>query len=530
MDGLLDEVTLVRLFGSHGDIQHFHRTICTDAVVADAVLEELALRGVDPLGRDHHLALIKESDSRYGQAIGRTFAGALIHRAVETPMAQALAMAIQPVGDLAKRADRRVHEFGYLRGLDGQLPTDRNDERSPPEPTQPAGFMVPPSRSEVEDVTPFGRNQFDQIRRLAGAIASREKSIARDGGTLRAIGVVGSDIYDKLLVLSAVRERFPDKLFFTVDMDARVVVTKRQAATQNLLIASGFGLELHPELQCEVGAYRDGYQASTHLAVLSALGVRAAAPQRLREVVQVPRVFEVGRTRAIELRTSKPRPSIHPPFELRRPNLRIVLLSVMVVLVTVLGLLRVRARGIFRMFGLRWVELRTRWLWGFLGLLALPMVAIAIGTAQNIVAGTGEPAYLAEGVSVWPTEVVRMLAAALSVGLLFLAIARIAEGNEKIAERFFGAPSSLRSDPRLGHFWRPLRWWRARRRYVIPVEVARSYRRALGQRPAGHLASLPAPVRAGAPLCAGRALCPGVLGHRPGGDLLAAGAVGAGAR
>ena len=38
----------------------------------------------------------------------------------------------------------------------------------------------------------------------------------------KAIGVLGSDVYDKLLILQALKQNFPHAIFFTTDLDARL--------------------------------------------------------------------------------------------------------------------------------------------------------------------------------------------------------------------------------------------------------------------------------------------------------------------
>ena len=65
----------------------------------------------------------------------------------------------------------------------------------------------------------IGPSQLDYLRRLTDTIGSR-----RDSGTpIRAIGVISSDIYDKLLVLQALRNALPGVIYFTFDLDARML-------------------------------------------------------------------------------------------------------------------------------------------------------------------------------------------------------------------------------------------------------------------------------------------------------------------
>ena len=78
-----------------------------------------------------------------------------------------------------------------------------------------------PDQATVERAD--GRSQYDYLRRLGEhliALDSRKRQAGSHGVT--AIGVLGSDTYDKLLVLDALREHFPRAVFFTADLDARL--------------------------------------------------------------------------------------------------------------------------------------------------------------------------------------------------------------------------------------------------------------------------------------------------------------------
>ncbi len=69
------------------------------------------------------------------------------------------------------------------------------------------------------------------------------------GAEIRAIGVVGTDFYDKLLVLRALRKSFPRAWFFTTDLDAGFCHPEEYDHARNLLVASHFGLSLQRKLQ-----------------------------------------------------------------------------------------------------------------------------------------------------------------------------------------------------------------------------------------------------------------------------------------
>ncbi|NOS90234.1 MAG: hypothetical protein HOP34_17165 [Methylococcaceae bacterium] len=119
-----------------------------------------------------------------------------------------------------------------MRGLDGKLP-DKGDK---------SAATVAEKKSDTKDKSdaaaliepPEGQNQKDYLRRLAEHIADLDrqfKNKADDKG-IAAIGVLGSDVHDKLMILEALRQYFPHKLFFTTDLDASYSHPAKRPLTQ----------------------------------------------------------------------------------------------------------------------------------------------------------------------------------------------------------------------------------------------------------------------------------------------------------
>ena len=162
----------------------------------------------------------------------------------------------------------------------------------------------PDSTKEKERKTPEanraeGPSQLDYIPRLADHIeqVNRELFVDSPAAQIRAIGVLGSDLYDKLLTLQALRPRFPNAIFFTTDLDARLWHPNQLKWTRNMVVASSFGLELQPELQQDIPPFRDSYQTAEYLSCLSALGL--VSPDELKCIS--PRLFEIGRNGPVDL-------------------------------------------------------------------------------------------------------------------------------------------------------------------------------------------------------------------------------------
>ena len=196
-----------------------------------------------------------------------------------------------------------MRSFSYLRGLDGMLPDI--DKSSANAPRKDDNGKSKDLRAQLEDAPPEhaeGRSQYDYLRRLGDEIArlDSDKRFAENG--VKAIGIVGSDVYDKLLILQALRSRFKDKIFFTTDLDARYLHADQKEWARNLVVASNFDLSLRPALQQSTLPFRDGYQTATYLAALMALEGKPLDywNGKMKDWLR-PQIFEIGRTGAVHL-------------------------------------------------------------------------------------------------------------------------------------------------------------------------------------------------------------------------------------
>ena len=92
----------------------------------------------------------------------------------------------------------------------------------------------------------------------------------RRNGQDRGHWYSGSDVYDKLLILRALRPQFPNALFFTTDLDAQLLHPADFRWTRNLIVASSFGLDLNRKLPGKIPPFRGNYQTSIFLSTLLA--------------------------------------------------------------------------------------------------------------------------------------------------------------------------------------------------------------------------------------------------------------------
>ena len=282
------------------------RTTGTDDVLSAALLWELWQRGVNrdslwnriwatfakgpsdttfPRRCKDGLVLISEWDTEYGRTLSQNLNDGFSARC-------------------GISAPPPVRTFTYLRGLDGVLPDiDKSGGKAPPKNENSKSKDL---RAQLEDTPPEhaeGRSQFDYLRRLADEIdrLDHDKDFFAKNG-VKAIGIVGSDMYDKLIILQALRSRFKDKIFFTTDLDARYLHADQKDWARNLVVASNFGLSLHQALQQSTLPFRDSYQTATYLAVLMALDSTPLDhwTGKMEEWLR-PQLFEIGRTEAVHL-------------------------------------------------------------------------------------------------------------------------------------------------------------------------------------------------------------------------------------
>lgn len=492
------------------------RTTGTDDALAASLLWELWQRGVnrDPgylgsqwkkwVGRDDKcedgLVLIGERDTRYGRTLLQYLTQGFTDRC---------------------GTDKQIRTFSYLRGLDGMLAdADKSGSKAPPKNDSGKSKDL---REQLDDAPPEhaeGRNQLDYLRRLADEIHRLDddkKSFAKNG--VKAIGLVGSDLYDKLLILQALRSRFKDKIFFTTDLDARYLHDDQKDWARNLVVASNFGLSLKQELQQHTLPFRDSYQTATYLATLMALDQyqpfdwTLGIEDRLRPGLQLPhqtlesypqkywaekmkewldpQIFEIGRTEAIHLaspsvlrlknwmgknysedsvspetetpcdgvwKECKNIEPIWPSRDLSLDHPWIVLFMVCVGLLLFALANPCVNKTVRAAFGSSSYEHKRAW--ANIGLVIVPALMVFIilmkvhNAMQNSIAqGAGEPFVWLEGISVWPSLVVRFVGFATMLTLWYVLIKCFQQQEKSISKDF---EIALQAPWKLNR-----RWWSA---------------------------------------------------------------------
>lgn len=442
--------------------------IGSDDQLFDSLVEELERRQVR-LGWDA-VILIGEWDSFYGRALPIEFRAAACKK-IGTFSERDLGMIDVPVAikqwcsdiphavdlQIRRQADYEslrlnVHRYSYLSGLDGEVPGEDKGKAARAD-----------NAKESQRDRPEGTSQVDYVRALVDRIHD-------EGEGARAIGIFGTDPYDSLLIIKALRPAFPHAIFFTVGLDARHLHPSEYKWTRNMVIASPFGLQLDGGLQRDVPPFRSSYQTSTYFATLQAVGhvmcrreEQVGAPggpcmttyhaaltpeDRLYDAGSHTRIFEVGRNGAVDLSVVKNEGmrTIHP----LRPDLAYtdgygqlrqgVGFDNAAVAASV-------AVGFALVVVVAWSNQR---LWSGIVrypralstaavlLVALFAVFVLAGGAEALLTehDKGEPFSWTAGISIWPSELLRFFVVVLTV-LLFVKGARDLQKNgDQIGEKF----------------------------------------------------------------------------------------------
>ncbi len=413
---------------------HFVRTIAPDDWVLGKLIEELARRGIPDVSQtmpDHpkvsDIVILSEWDTPYGRSLGETF------------KAKASAQS---------RID--IHSYHYLRGIDGRLPGDTGKDK---QPEQEQKTQLGQNTIAIEATE--GLNQSDYLRRLARQMKEDDARWQRkDRSGIRAIGLLGSDIYDKLMILRALRPQFPGAVFFTNNYDAHFERRDDWDATHNLVIASPFGSTL-PEiyLQQQIAPFRDNNQTSTYVGTLVA--TTKMTEEEADCLLWQTRIFEISRNGANDL---------SPPWYIWRPSdLKFAIEK------------DYKKEGKEKTWFREWLTLGVIWALIIIALTVLAMVAwISVSIARRTLPGGGtaterlkralvstvfwlvcggpliifvvalvaeywapeEPLAFFSGISIWPTEMMRLIAFMLAIFFMFKASFDLRANAKRIEAEF----------------------------------------------------------------------------------------------
>lgn len=403
-----------------------NRLTLTDSDMCREVITELERRKGVRIRRDEgnekphlsHVVLVCEWDTFYARSLLKTFK----------------VQANEPDGKYSWISTRY-----YLRGIDGQIPAinrrELSAERERTKTEKNEKSLGYPERPE-------GMSGLDYLRRLADDLTDYDQRLRADENQseesgIQVVGVLGNDVYDKLLVLRALRDRLPNVHFFTIGMDARYGLGSEWSAAHNLLICSNFGLQLNERFQQSMPPFRDNSQTAAFASVQFALHEDQKMPKDVSTFVtsmQPSRLYTIGRSGPVDLSTSYA--LLHPQRPLRLPWLhgsRAHCLTITAVAVALLLLMPI-------IFGVRPERVRR----SAVLTETAPFLVWAVPLAFVLVIGLyahddplqGEPFAWADGISIWPTEIVRLIVTLLCVHFFFRC-RRLIKDNEAMIENEF---------------------------------------------------------------------------------------------
>src|SRR5262245_11326762 len=468
--------------------------IGSDNRLFDTLIAELDRRQVR-LGWDA-VILIGEWDSFYGRALPIEFRAAACAKVATFTEAElkeilvpttikswcptvpsAIDLQIQRPADY-ESLTLNVFRYSYLSGLDGEVPGgDGVRDGENPRANVTGKDVLAGGLKE----RPEGTSQLDYVRALTTRILD-------EGEGAKAIGILGTDPYDALLILKALRPVFPHAVFFTVDLDARHLHASEYKWTRNMVVASPFGLQLAGGLQRDVPPFRSSYQTAAYFAVLRAINhvtchaagdrQQQAAPctagyhvsltpkDRVYDSAEHPRIFEVGREGTVDLSVVDVEGvrTIHPlRADLEHTdNQGQLKLGIGSDSTTMTALVAI---GLFVGMVLAWTNQRL-WLWvsrswrwlAVLGLLALVGAtifwAMGGGTALMSHHDEGEPFSWTAGVSIWPAEGLRLIVVLLCLIFLIKGYRDLRKNSDELSEDFlFHIDPNIRARFRLRSYW-----------------------------------------------------------------------------
>lgn len=425
--GLGERDCIRKAIGESLSTVKFRHFGATDIEYCLKLIAELELREVNVL--TDTIVLVSEYDTYYGRQLPLTFKALVAaltdySQSSKEDRASLIMSLLQPsssdkfsafLGIFDKRlselrskdSDRtpNIWHYSYLAGVDG---TETGTRKSEAKEERGKGGNEPE--------TAEGDQQLDYVRRLAQEFSGNFISWSGDVNNLnkiRAVGLLGSDFYDKLLLLQALRNSMPSALFFTTDLDARMNLRSEYRWTRNLITASGFGLRVPTNIATvRLAPFRDGYQTATFLGCLDFLDPKLKVPGS--ELAS----YEVGRTSLhrlpeqtavnwipdarwiFDLEALKNRINAFPTLLVRAPALAIGLIGFLVLAVSTLP-------GVYQK---GWLRIGAGWAFWLLACVLMGWV---------IFRGQLEPVEVGEGISVASSVILLLMAATVAIAGLF---------------------------------------------------------------------------------------------------------------
>ncbi|QPJ62261.1 MAG: hypothetical protein G3M70_10410 [Candidatus Nitronauta litoralis] len=414
------ENSIASLFEKGANDISFIKATPSDKELARAVWDELALRCISNLDMNcdqekYNVAYISEWDTFYGRKLPEAF----------------------KITKAEKGFNGEDIVYHYMRGLDGKTQNPSSPEAKKETSNSEKETLINLGQLEKAE----GNNQYDYLRRIGQNLKKRDKELfQKKREKINAIGVLGSDIYDKLLVLEALKKDFPKAVFFTTDLDYIFLHKDHFTWTRNLIVSSGYDFQLNKKWQQVAPPFRSSYQTANFLATLIALDnfeKTPAMPGKTANWIELirssgPLVYEIGRTKAFRLDKNNINETLHPektPF-LQNKDSWFFIFPIGSILLAAL---------IFYLIFPDWRKGFKRWS----PKIAVIFIALILIIYFDTVSSTGEIFSFSHGVSIWPTEIIRVLAIFIAILLFLNARKTIRESSDNLKTYFLTEDKNL---------------------------------------------------------------------------------------
>ena len=394
--------------------------------LAEKLCQELKLRGIkDP----SHVITITEQGSENAGTLASNIRESLVKSFAQQECGKQECGKQKSDNGNGATSVGEIRNVFYLKGSDGNPKKTGNQDKKDKNENQSADK---PEHVSVIDLhhlppLPIGPGQQDYFHRLAEEIRNVHDTVdfdKRDSGA-KAVVILGSDFNDKLLIIEALRAKMPHFLILTTDLDAQMLYPRHWRSTRNVVVASHFDLLLKEKLQTQFPPFRDSWQTNIFYRTLSIVAGDAKGIEE--SSITFPRIFEVGRNGFVlpgdaEKNAAEKNNDLnyHPSdndLETTKDRL-LLLLGIALSLIGLYFAIRPRS-GMLTMY---------------LAVGTSGIFAIAFAFAMD---GSGEPLSFTDGVSLWPTLFVQIIAVLLAGALFVQAICEL-EGNFcRLSRRYF---------------------------------------------------------------------------------------------
>jgi hypothetical protein len=317
---------------------------------------------------------------------------------------------------------KKENSFFYLKGLDSYQPVIENHRSN--NKTQSSTQWEQRYSIIDQHNPPIGSAQFDYLQRLAEQIKKTHKD-PDPRKRIKAVGVFGSEFYDKLIIFQALRREMPNIVLFTTDLDAQMFHLNHWRWTRNLIVASHFDLKLGKTNQSQFPPFRDSLQTALFVETKRCIEKINCNDQSQNEKSNnSPFIFEIGRNGPVHLKDTQDAQktgSIHlfdDYSNTKHLNETFWVLAVtsVILILTLQQILPHSGRLII------WLLLTT----GF-----------AFYFTSEAITDKGEPFSFTDGVSLWPTILLRFLSCSLAIAFICNAICQLENNFERLNNRFF---------------------------------------------------------------------------------------------